>query len=87
VITVAPVVVRPDIDSKTASVTRQVEDVSQVQRRRTEMPSTAQNEATTRKPSRSRSSRRTLRTGSQARSPAAKTMPKLSTNDSHSPSP
>ena len=81
--TVAPVVVRPDIDSKIASVS----DSDKAVRRNTaaprrNVPRTVQNAATTRKPSRNLRSLRERCTGSQMTAPAASVSPKPFTNGS-----
>jgi hypothetical protein len=81
--TVAPVVVSPDIDSNIASVTVNDRLSSKYSGAAPNVPSTVQNEATTRKPSRSRSSLRSRRTGSQQTMPATRVSAKPSMKDSH----
>ena len=80
---VAPVVVSPDMDSKTASVMDKVIASAKYSGAAPKVPSTVQNAATTRKPSRSRRSLRDRCTGNQMSRPATNVRPKPSTNGSH----
>ena len=80
---VAPVVVRPDIDSKMASVREMDSTSAKYKGAAPNVPSTVQNAATIRKPSRSRRSLCERRTGSQQTMPAASVNPKPFTNGSH----
>jgi hypothetical protein len=75
VITVAPVVVRPDTDSNTASVIDKCGSSARMNGKAPIPDSTVQNITTTTKPSRRRSSRWTRRTGSQLSTPTPKVRP------------
>jgi hypothetical protein len=83
---VAPVVVRPDTASKKASVTDIAGKSARSSGTAPKLPSPSQNTAATRNPSRSRSSRLSLRAGNQAMSPATNVIAKASMNDERCPS-
>ena len=68
--TVAPVVVSPEIDSKTASATDILSWLAVMNGIAPDSPSTNQNDTTTRKPSRSFNSRSSLRTGNHSENPS-----------------
>jgi hypothetical protein len=74
------------MDSKIASVIDIERLSSKYSGAAPKVPSTVQKDATTRKPSRSRNSLRSLRTGSQQTRPAARVSAKPSMNGSHAPS-
>ena len=80
-------VVRPDMDSKIASVIDSDRLSSKYSGAAPKVPSTVQNDATTRKPSRSRSSLRSRWTGNQQMTPATSVSAKPSMNDNQAWSP
>ena len=85
-ITVAPVVVRPETDSNTASVTDITEFSASRKGKAPLRPNTVQNSTTTRKPSRTRRSSKRLRTGAQITSPSTRVRTKPSVKPSRAPS-
>ncbi len=86
VITVAPVVVSPDMDSKTASVIDKFGSWERNSGSAPNSPSTVQNSTTTTNPSRSRSSRRKDRTGNHSTRPVNSVTAKASRNGVVAPS-
>ena len=80
-------VVSPDIASNMASVKDSSGTCVKRSGSAPELPRTSQNEATIRNPSRSFSSPRARRAGSQIRNPAVRAAAKLSVNTGQAPSP
>ena len=84
--TVAPVVVRPEIDSKMASMTLSCSDSDRMNGVEPNIPRTIQNNAVTRNPSRMRKSDGALRVGNQSTNPAKMLIAKAVANGPALPS-
>jgi len=84
--TVAPVVVSPEMDSNRASMGRMSSCGERISGSAPKEPSTVQNSTTTRKPSRSRSSRRCDLTGSHNTMPVIRVTAKAQKKGSSAPS-